>query len=290
MQRYFILSLILLALILEFGCSGKSANTNANATAIPAETLTSADAALAEGKRLFDENQTEAAIVSLEKAVELNPDLAEAHFYLGIAYDLLDLQKEQSGEVTGATGDERKKSRSEKAFERAVTAYKKMLAANPKDDMGQFNLGRTYSKLNRDEEAVDAFEKAVELKPDDTEYLTELGATQMKLARYHEAIKSLKKAIELDEGNGRAIEMLEDAEAGRQRVTYKDKGNANLANKAVNSNSATSNSNSAPSTNGAIKPPPRTPDRVPSPLPAITPRDQSRGRLPNPETRPRKVN
>ncbi len=279
----------LLALTASFGC-GSSPNADAANTDGSAVDTTDANTALAEGKRLFDENQTEAAIASLQKAVELNPDLAEAHFYLGIAYDLLDLQIEQSGEVVETGGDEKKKSRSQRAFERAVVAYKKMLAANPKDDIGQFNLGRTYSKLNKDEEAVDAFEKAVELKPDDTEYLTELGAAQIKLARYHDAIKSLKKAIDLDDSNSRAIEMLEDAEAGRQRVNYVSKPDAN-SNKAINSNSATSNSNSGANSNGATKQPPgNTPVKAPTPRPVSTPREQPRGRMPNPETRPRQVN
>lgn len=296
MQRYFLLSVILLALVLGFGCSGSSStNTeevNANIVETPVIDSADANAALAEGKRLLDENQTEAAITSLEKAVELNPDLAEAHFQLGIAYDLLDLQKEQSGEFVETQTDEKKKTRSQKAFEKAVVAYKKWLAKNPTDDVAHFNLGRAYSKLNKDEEAEESFEDAVKLKPDDTEYQTELGAAQIKLARYGEAIKSLKKAIEVDESNGRAIEMLEDAEAGRQRVNYVSKPDANQANKASNSNST---SNTASNSNNATKPPPgnTTPAKgAPTPKPASTPKskEQPRGRMPNPDTRPRKIN
>jgi tetratricopeptide (TPR) repeat protein len=292
MQRDFLLFIILFVLVFGFGCSGGGANTESTNTEVPAADSIDANAALAEGKRLLDENQTEAAIAAFEKAVELNPDLAEAHFQLGIAYDLLDMQKEQSGEFTETKIDEKKKTRSEKAFEKAVTAYKKWLAKNPKDDVAHFNLGRTFSKLNKDEEAVDSFEQAVKLKPDDTEYQTELGAAQINLARYHEAIKSLKKAIELDETNDRAIMMLEDAEAGRQRVTYKSKPDESNANKALKSNSKLSNSNTATNANGAAKTPPAntTPAKAPTPRPASTPREQPRGRMPNPETRPRKIN
>jgi tetratricopeptide (TPR) repeat protein len=292
MQRHFLLFIILLALAFGFGCSGSSSNTEAANAEVPAVDTTDANTALVEGKRLLDENQTEAAITSLEKAVQLNPDLAEAHFQLGIAYDLLDMQKEQAGEFVETKTDEKKKTRSEKAFERAVVTYKKWLAVNPKDDVAHFNLGRTFSKLNKDEEAVDSFEQAVKLKPDDTEYQTELGAAQIKLARYHEAIKSLKRAIELDETNGRALEMLEDAEAGRQRVDYVSKPEANQANKAANSKSGTSNSNTASNANASVKTPPSntTPAKAPTPKPASSPREQPRGRMPNPETRPRKIN
>ena len=295
MQRYLLLTVILLAFCCGFGCSGSTANTgeaNANIVETPVTDSADANAALADGKRLLDENQTEAAITVLEKAVQIDPDLAEAHFQLGIAYDLLDLQKEQSGEFSETAGDEKKKTRSQKAFEKAVVAYKKWLAVNPKDDVAHFNLGRTFSKLNKDEAAVDSFEQAVKLKPDDTEYQTELGAAQIKLARYHEAIKSLKRAIDLDESNSRALEMLEDAEAGRQRVNYVSKPDANLANKAANSNSGTSNSNTASNSNSVIKTGPSntTPAKAPTPRSGPSSKEQPRGRMPNPDTRPRKVN
>lgn len=295
MQRHLFLFIILLVLIIGFGCSGSGANTepsNENIAETPVTGSADSTAALTEGKRLLDENQTEAAIASLEKAVELDPDLAEAHFHLGIAYALLDLQKEQSGQFSESNDEGKKKSRSEKAFEKAVVAYKKWLAKTPKDDLAHFNLGRTYSKLNKDEEAVDSFDQAVKLKPDDTEYQTELGATQIKLARYNEAIKSLTKAIELDDSNSRAYEMLEDAQAGRQRVNYKDNKNSNLANKAVNSNSATSNSNSAPKANTSVKTPPANtpPTKAPTPRSGPSAREKPRGGVTNPDTRPRKVN
>ena len=99
-----------------------------------------------------------------------------------------------------------------------------------------------------------AFRQAVKLKPDDTEYQTELGAILIKLAKYHEAIDPLKKAVDLDETNVRAQELLDDAEAGRQRLDYvAPKSNSNLSNANANANananmSANSNSNSAPKT------------------------------------------
>ena len=244
----------------SFGGSGGTANvaepTDANlASEAPPMEFTDANAALAEGNRLLDENQTEQAIEALRVAVKLNPDLAEAHFKLGIAYSLLEMQMEQSGAITELptnSKDGKSKTNAEKAFEHAVEAYKKWISANPNDDLAQFNLGRTYDKLLKDEDAEKAFKQAVKLKPDETEYQTELGSILIKLAKYHEAIGPLKKAVELDAENSRAIELLEDAQAGRQRVDYKsDKKDANLANANRPSNSnanvkTNSNSNSVP--------------------------------------------
>lgn len=244
-------------------CSGKPANVvesaNTNTAASQFESITDPAVALAEGNRLLDENQTELAIAALRQAVKLDPDLAEAHFKLGIAWSLVEMQAEQSGTVieTQTNSNTRVKKNSEKAFERAVDAYKKWIEANPKDDVAEYNLGRTYAKLTRDEDAERAFRQAVKLKPDDTEYQTELGAILIKLAKYHEAIDPLKKAIELDDTNARAQDLLEDAEAGRQRLDYvspKTNTNTNAnsnANASANANAnvsigSNSNSNSAP--------------------------------------------
>ncbi len=266
----FLLILMAGLIFLASGCSqgpGDLADTPSDANTVSElsiENISDASVALAEGRRLLDENQTERAIEFLEHAVTLNPDLAEGHFQLGIAYSLLELQYEQEGVITetSASNDSgRTKKRSEKAYERAVKAYEKWLDANPDDDAAHFNLGRTYSKLNKDEEAEKSFKQAVKLEPDDTEYQTELGAILIKLAIHHEAIAPLKKAIELDAENIRAEELLEDAQAGRQRLDYVSKPEANKApsNKPDNSNSASdANVNSAPPTrpaNSNVRPP-----------------------------------
>ena len=273
------LLLLLVAIIIGHGCSAgaddaqEPSSNSETINELSVAQVSDANVALAEGIRLFDENQTEKAIEFLEHAVALNPDLAEGHFRLGIAYSLLEMQYEQEGVITETAANTNSKStkkRSERSFERAVEAYKKWVDANPKDDLAYFNLGRTYSKIMKDEEAEEAFEKAVELKPEDTEYQTELGAILVKLAKYHEAIKPLKKAIELDPENVRAEELLEDAQAGRQRIDYVSKPDANKAasNRASNSNTladGNSNADSPPrTTNSNLKQPP-VPPKKPTP-------------------------
>ena len=237
-------------------CGRNAANSNPDANAnvsaeSPFANITDPNAALAEGNRLLDENQTELAIEAFRQAVKLNPELAEGWFQLGIAYSLLEMQMERSGEYSEPASNSkegRTKKRSEKAFEKAVETYKKWLKANPNDDAAQFNLGRTYAKLNKDEEAEDAFRQAVKIKPDDTEYQTELGAVLIKLAKYREAIDPLKKAIALDESNSRALDLLDDAEAGRQRLDYVAPKNTNTANANTTAN-ANANANSASNSN-----------------------------------------
>ena len=238
-MRSILFRVLLVVLLMGFfGCSGEPAadtepltGQTTDVNAITASQFTDANAALAAGSNLLDQGETEKAIEILNQAVTLNPDLAEAYFKLGIAYSLIEA-RDKSIEITNAeapatpepTGKKEKgkevKTESEKAFEKAVEAYKKLIDTNDQDHAAYYNLGRSYNKLNEDADAAKALRQAVKLNPEDTEYQTELGAILVKLAQYQEAIPPLKKALELDAENSRAIELLEDAEAGRRRIDY----------------------------------------------------------------------
>jgi len=81
-----------------------STNSNANATTaivvetsnasaqppLPEEvpTFTDANEALEAGKKYFENNRDEQAVNAFEQAVKLDPNLGEAHFHLGVAYEL----------------------------------------------------------------------------------------------------------------------------------------------------------------------------------------------------------
>ncbi len=265
MKRSAILIIFLFAFSMQFGCKRAAVNanteTNANvATVSPFAEITDANAAFAEGNRLFDDNQTEMAIEAYKRAVEISPDFAEAYFKMGIAYALIEKEALRSGTgdvVPGETsGSKPVKTNSEKMFERAVTAYKKLIAAAPDDAVSHFNLARAYNKLNKDEEAEKEFETAVKLKPDDVEYQTELGGIRIKLAKYHEALTPLKKALELDPENPEAEELLEEAQAGARRVDFNQPDNTNSGKKSNSNSMANTNTNAnvAGPSNTAAKP------------------------------------
>ncbi len=166
--------------------------------------------------------------------MKINPDLAEAHFKLGIAYALVeDTEPQTDAAVEKPISTKKGKkdatqivTKSDKAFDSAVKAYKKIVAKNPKDDAAHFNLGRSYNKLNQDREAQKSLNQAVKLKPDDALYQTELGAILIKLAQYEEAVNVLKRALKLDENNSLAEDLLEKAQAGSKRVGFAKKQNA----------------------------------------------------------------
>jgi len=267
MIRLLLFTLVAVALVLNFACGGASSTANdAQNSAGQVPQYPDAQTALAEGNRLLDANQTEQAVEAFKQASAMNPDLGEAFFKLGIAYSLL--EAEDRGKLSAdpqLPGEQttQHKPESQKAFEKAVEAYKRWVANNPEDDAAFFNLGRAYNKLNQDQEAEKALRQAVKLKPDDTEYQTELGSILVKLAKYREAIDPLKKALDLDPDNSRAADLLDDAEAGRTRIDYVPPRNDN---KNTNSNS-NSNSNTSVdvNANSSQKPPPTNQKPAPTP-------------------------
>lgn len=210
--------------------TNQSANVKVSNTPLPQ--FTDANEAVAEGDKLFDANENEKAIEAYKQAVKLNPDFAEAYFKLGVVYALVESEQEEpetTAEKPAKTPARAKKSKkdapvletdSDKAFDNAIKAYKKILAKNPKDDLAHFNLGRSYNKLNQDEEAEKALREAVKLQPENAEYQTELGAILVKLAHYEEAVNALKKALKIEENNPQAESLLEKAEAGRKRIDF----------------------------------------------------------------------
>jgi tetratricopeptide (TPR) repeat protein len=202
----------------------------AHNTEVP--TFTEAQVALEEGKKLFAHDEDEKAVQAFEQAVKLDTNVPEAHFQLALAYDAVD-----------------NKESAEKSYNAAIKGYLKFLVKNPKDATAQFNLGRSYNKMNEDQKALKVLQQAVKLNPDDSEYHLEMGNILIKLAKYPEAIKELKKSLELDPENSRADAALERAESGNDRVKAaqaKNKDNnakAEQGKKAVQTSKANQNTN-----------------------------------------------
>lgn len=255
-MRYLSLFFFFATLVFLGACSGtpSNSNTDSNTPILAASEYTDPNQALADGVKLLDQGDTERAIEILTKAVELNPDLAEGYFRLGIAYSLIEFRDQIAAEEnveptpTPSPGEKKpkeKKTNSEIAFEKAIEAYKKIIDANGEDHVAYYNMGRAYNKLNEDEDAAKALKQAVKLNPEDSEYQTELGSILIKLAKYPEAVGSLKKALELDPQNLEAEELLEKAEAGRKRITFTQ----------LPDDKKSSNSNSNSASNSAEEPP-----------------------------------
>ena len=60
----------------------------------PVPTFSDAPTALTEGNKYLDASENDKAIEAYKQAVALDPNLAEAHFQLGVAYALVEKEEE----------------------------------------------------------------------------------------------------------------------------------------------------------------------------------------------------
>lgn len=108
-------------------------------------------------------NKIEQARTSCQKAVELDPNLAEGHAALG------DLHRK-----TGS-------------FELAIAEYQAALKIDKHSALAWRGLGQALSELEQESDAEDAMRRAIELDPDDLGNFSALGGFYFAHGRYAEA-------------------------------------------------------------------------------------------------------
>lgn len=260
--RFIIHALLVSALLAPAACSkrpsGQGSDSNANADGSAQQQQqgapVSGDAreAFDRGMSAYRDDRDEEAVEAFKRAIELDPDFAEAHYRLGLAYN--------------AT---KKSDEAEKAFQDAVKAYEKLTKRDDKNSDAFYLLGICYEKLGEYDDAVKALKEAVKTSPaenDDKYY--ELANAHYQLAQYDEAVRALNKALEVNPDNYPAQDLLEKSKAGAERIADFRKHQEQLRKQQKNSNSNNSNSNAAANSNtprpptGAnnrdpLQPPPR---------------------------------
>jgi serine/threonine protein kinase/tetratricopeptide (TPR) repeat protein len=121
----------------------------------------------------------------LQKAADLDPDNAEAHFYLGKLYT------------------------SKRDYPQAIKAYGRATALDPHFTDCFFNLGLLYYTTEDYAKAEQMFSRVVKLRPS---YLDEayfnLAVVQNLQGNNVESIRNLEKALEVNPGNKRAKKYL----------------------------------------------------------------------------------
>jgi tetratricopeptide (TPR) repeat protein len=119
------------------------------------------------GVEIEDEDPGE-AIQAYQKALEVNPELADAHLNLGRLLH----------ETGGAAA--------------AEPCYRRALAVRPDDSIALFNLGVALQDLDRPHEAIEVYEKALELDPKLADAHFNLAGIFEKLGRNKSVIRHLK--------------------------------------------------------------------------------------------------
>jgi tetratricopeptide (TPR) repeat protein len=250
----FTLHALLVSALLAAACSKKQAGQGSNSNA-PADGAArqqqqgeqvSGDAreAFDRGMSAYRNDRDEEAVEAFKRAIEIDPDFAEAHYRLGLAYN--------------AT---KKPDEAEKAFRDAVKAYEKLTKRDDKNSDAFYLLGLCYEKLGEYNDAVKALKEAVKTSPteNDDKYF-ELAFSHYQLAQYDEAVRALNKTLEINPNNYPAQDLLEKAKAGAERIADFRKHQEQLRKQQEqkNSNSNNSNSNSGVNSNA-----PRTPAGAP---------------------------
>jgi tetratricopeptide (TPR) repeat protein len=113
------------------------------------------------------------AIEHFERAVQLNPANAVAHYNLGNGY------------------------LSQARLTEAVGQYKEVIRINPKYAKAYSNLAAAFAQMGRLDEAVENFRRVVELEPNNADAYFNLAETLANNGLSNEAIENLRRTIEL---------------------------------------------------------------------------------------------
>ena len=202
------------------GCkrSGQQSTDNSAGSAQVSNSLpedrTRAREQLDKGKELYRNDQDAEAVLALQEAVRLDPDLAEAHFRLALGFESLGKREEAEAE-----------------YKKAVGAYKKYFEEHEDDAEAHYALGQVYANLGQFSEAIREYRAATKLKEDDPDMFYDLGVAYTKLAQYDAAAAAFSKSLEIDPEYYRAQDGLDEAKEGIKRIRTGRKHNEDLLKK-----------------------------------------------------------
>ena len=146
------------------------------------------------GNFLFQKGSVDEAMVHYQKALEINPDYAEAHYNLG--YALLKM-----GNV-----------------DEAIAHLQKALQINPDYAEAHNNLGYALIQKGSVDEATAHFQKALQINPDYADAHNNLGNILLEKGSVDEAIIHFQKALQIKPDFAEAHKNLSNALLQKGRV------------------------------------------------------------------------
>jgi tetratricopeptide (TPR) repeat protein len=137
------------------------------------------------------------ALPYFEKAVETDPNYAEAWYQAGYCYGVLGrhaealkasrqaakLRPEWSATFVNIGAS----SYALGQYKEAVDAYRQALRLDENNADVQYSLGLTFNKMNRTDEEILAYRRAIAIKPDHANAIEKLGLALFKKQRYADA-------------------------------------------------------------------------------------------------------
>ncbi|PYM17744.1 MAG: hypothetical protein DMD81_08010 [Candidatus Rokuibacteriota bacterium] len=143
------------------------------------------------GLRYLRNDETDAAVVALRRAIALGPDLDGAHLFLGLAYTSLG------------------------TYASAEAEYRRAIALRPGNPEAYNYLGLVYHHQQRYRQALGAYQKAIAQAPDYAVAYVNLGASHEALGETDEALTAYRQALERD---GNLMSLQAKIDALRKRV------------------------------------------------------------------------
>jgi GT2 family glycosyltransferase/cytochrome c-type biogenesis protein CcmH/NrfG/glycosyltransferase involved in cell wall biosynthesis len=179
---------------------------------------------------LIQQEEWQEAITQLQQAIELAPNLLEAHWQLGNIclklerwYDAvtsyrnaIKLQSDNS-QLYHSLGDALLHL---EKWEEAIQAYQQAIQLNPKFSWSYNNIGDAFLKLQNWEKATQAYQKAIQLNSDFHWSYYNLGEAYSQLYQWDEAIAAYRQALQKQPDLLMAYEKLGNA-LQQQSVVYK---------------------------------------------------------------------
>jgi len=126
---------------------------------------------LEEGSAFEKQRQLEKALLCFDKAIQLDSNLGNAHFYRGNV--LLELGRAET----------------------SIAAYRKALELKPDSAATYYNIGNAYLHLSNPADAAAAYHKAIELKPDFADAEVAIGGALEELGQFNHALIHYQRAI-----------------------------------------------------------------------------------------------
>ena len=208
-----------LFIALQPGCTGMAVKKPAaKPAAEPAEIpiTTSSEEALAvflEAREMFEHSRTDEAREHFDKAIELDPDFAQAYLYRSFAFtsneDLKSHLKQAVALADKVSEGERLIIEQSKAYYldnnlgEQLELCKQLARKYPKDKRARSLLGSVYSGRDEDAKAIAELEAAIALDKDYPPPYNQLGYAYREIGEYEKAEQAFKDYIRLipDEPN-----------------------------------------------------------------------------------------